>query len=80
MKDDMTIPVRLPRGLIDEIDRLVHTEGMFLSRSDALRHGAKLAIMLSRNYGMFNKVKKEIDEEFDPEIYKLSDERQRFRK
>jgi len=54
MKEDMRI--------ISELDRLVHIEGMFLSRSDALRHGAKLAIILSKDYPMFNQIKRKMEE------------------
>jgi len=35
------VPVSLPEKLVEELDRLVE-EGRFGSRSEALRHGARL--------------------------------------
>ncbi len=43
-----TLPVTLPDGTIEELDKLVDIEGMFLNRSDALRHGARLVLLLAR--------------------------------
>jgi Arc/MetJ-type ribon-helix-helix transcriptional regulator len=45
MKGDVTVPVRLPKSMIEELDKLVNVEGLFLSRSDALRHGARLVLL-----------------------------------
>lgn len=39
--DRKSIPVSLPPALVAELDRLVE-EGKFGSRSEALRHGARL--------------------------------------
>lgn len=39
--DRKSVPVSLPEGLVEELDRLVE-EGMFSSRSEALRYGARL--------------------------------------
>lgn len=39
--DRQSIPVSLPVGLVEELDRLV-AEGKFGSRSEALRYGARL--------------------------------------
>lgn len=39
------VPVSLPQGLVDELDRLVEA-GIFASRSEALRHGARLVVLL----------------------------------
>jgi Arc/MetJ-type ribon-helix-helix transcriptional regulator len=39
--DRKSVPVSLPEGLVEELDRLVD-EGLFSSRSEALRYGARL--------------------------------------
>lgn len=39
--DRQSVPVSLPEGLVEELDRLVE-EGKFGSRSEALRYGARL--------------------------------------
>ncbi|PSP80799.1 CopG family transcriptional regulator, partial [Halobacteriales archaeon QS_4_69_225] len=39
--DRKSVPVSLPEGLVEELDRLVE-EGLFSSRSEALRYGARL--------------------------------------
>lgn len=41
------IPISLPRGLADELDELVK-EGLFDSRSEALKFGARLIILMMR--------------------------------
>jgi Arc/MetJ-type ribon-helix-helix transcriptional regulator len=62
MKRDRVLSVKLPDGVINELDRLVNIEGMFFSKSDALRHGARLTILLSKDYPMFNQIKKKMEE------------------
>lgn len=42
-----TLTVKLPSHLKEEIDELVHL-GVFTSRSDALKFGARLAVMAER--------------------------------
>jgi Arc/MetJ-type ribon-helix-helix transcriptional regulator len=54
MKEDMTVPVRLPKAIIEELDNLVNIEGIFLSRSDALRHGARLVLLFTNWANMDN--------------------------
>ena len=44
---DKTVPVKLPGGLVKEIDELVE-EGRFHSRSEILRHGVRVVIYLER--------------------------------
>jgi Arc/MetJ-type ribon-helix-helix transcriptional regulator len=43
-RDRASVPVSLPIGLVDEIDKLVKA-GLFASRSDAMRHAARLLVM-----------------------------------
>ncbi|MBS3081076.1 CopG family transcriptional regulator [Candidatus Pacearchaeota archaeon] len=47
MKIRKIIPVALPEGLVLELDKLVK-EGEFMSRSEALKFGARLVVMMSR--------------------------------
>ncbi len=42
------VPVSLPPELVDELDALVE-EGVFSSRSDALRYGARLIVREERD-------------------------------
>ncbi len=59
-KDGQTsMGVMLPNGMIEEIDKLVHIEGMFLSRSDALRHGARLVLLLRKDIKNLEELRKE---------------------
>ena len=46
-KDRVSMAVSLPAGLVDEIDILV-AEKVFSSRSEALRYGARLAVLFQR--------------------------------
>jgi Arc/MetJ-type ribon-helix-helix transcriptional regulator len=46
-RDRVSVPVSLPKGLVKEIDSMVE-ENMFGSRSEVLRHGARLAVMHHR--------------------------------
>ena len=62
MKRDRVLSVKLPDGVINELDRLVKIEGMFFSKSDALRHGARLTILLSKDYPMLNAIKRKMEE------------------
>lgn len=43
VKDRVSVPVSLPIGLVNEIDKLVECK-MFSSRSEVLRFGARLAL------------------------------------
>ncbi len=43
-KERVSMAVSLPSGLVDEIDHLV-AEKIFSSRSEALRYGARLAVL-----------------------------------
>lgn len=45
--DRKPIPVSIPDGLVDELDKLV-AEGKFGSRSEALRYGARLVARKSQ--------------------------------
>ncbi len=42
-----TIPVKLPYEVIEEMDEMIRS-GHFLSRSDLLRYGARLALGLEK--------------------------------
>lgn len=46
-KERESVPVSLPKGLTRELDKLVE-EGLFNSRSEALRFGARLVVMLEK--------------------------------
>ena len=41
--DRQSVPVSLPSGLVDRLDSLVE-DGVFGSRSEALRYGARLVV------------------------------------
>jgi antitoxin ParD1/3/4 len=45
--DRQSVPVSLPPELVDRLDRLVE-EGVFGSRSEALRYGARLVVREER--------------------------------
>jgi len=45
MAERVVIPVSLPEGLVKKIDELVK-KGIFSSRSEALRYGARLVVLL----------------------------------
>jgi len=47
MKERNLVPVSMPKGLTKQIDILVK-EGEFSSRSEALRFGARLVVVLSK--------------------------------
>ena len=47
MKERESVPVSLPKGLARELDKLVE-EGLFNSRSEALRFGARLVVVLEK--------------------------------
>lgn len=44
---EKTIPVRLPEGLVKELDKMVK-EGLFLSRLEVLRYGARITVLLAK--------------------------------
>ena len=44
---DKTVPLKLPSGLVEELDELVE-EGRFHNRSEVLRHGARIVIYIER--------------------------------
>lgn len=48
MKDRESIAVSLPIGLVKEIETLVE-KGEFSSKSEAIRFGARLVVMLDEN-------------------------------
>jgi len=45
--DRQSIPVSLPKGVVKEIDEMVR-RGEFSSKSEAIRFGARLLIMLEK--------------------------------
>ena len=45
--DRQSVPVSLPTELVDRLDRLVD-DGVFSSRSDALRYGARVVVREER--------------------------------
>ncbi|AKG91593.1 Ribbon-helix-helix protein, copG family [Geoglobus ahangari] len=46
-KRRLVIPVSLPEGLVKELDELVRKK-VFSSRSEALRYGARLVVLLEK--------------------------------
>ena len=46
-KQEQAIPVKLPKVVVSEIDRLIK-QGKFQTRSDALRFAARLIILLEK--------------------------------
>ena len=46
-EERVVIPVSLPKGLVEEIDELVRKR-VFSSRSEALRYGARLAVLFEK--------------------------------
>ena len=49
MKKRQSIPVSLPMGLVKGLDNLVES-GEFSSRSEVIRFGARLAVMLEERF------------------------------
>jgi len=47
MNDRALVPVSLPMALVKHLDELVE-KGEFASRSEALRYGARLVVLLSK--------------------------------
>jgi len=56
---EKTVPVRLPEKLVTEIDKLVE-RGLFLSRSEALRYGARILVLLSTRLLTLHQLAEEI--------------------
>ena len=46
-KDREVVPVSIPSGLVREIDKMVK-EGRFSSRSEAIRFGTRVAVVLEK--------------------------------
>jgi Arc/MetJ-type ribon-helix-helix transcriptional regulator len=59
MKRDRVLSVKLPEGVINDLDNLVNIEGKYLSKSDALRYGARLVIFFANVTSAVDKMKKE---------------------
>ena len=57
--NDSTLPVRMPKGLAKEIEDLINIEGLYVSKSDALRHGARLVVLFAKGTTLIRDVKKE---------------------
>lgn len=55
-----TINARVPKGLADEVDKLIHEDGLFLSRSDVMRHAARVVLLLTKGPKKFDEIKKEV--------------------
>lgn len=43
------ITVQIPVGLLDDIDYVVETENIYMSRSHAIREGMRMVIRLNNN-------------------------------
>jgi len=55
-----TLSVRLPEGFINEMDKLINVDGLFLSNSDILKYGARLVLLLTKGPKIIEELKKEI--------------------
>lgn len=62
--DRQSVPVSLPSELVNELDALVET-GIFSSRSDALRYGARLVVREERRSRIDDRVRTDIQERLD---------------
>ena len=58
-KGEKTMGVSLPKGLLQEIKKAVEEDGTFLSVSDALRYGVRLALVLSKGPTILAQLAKE---------------------
>ena len=56
---DKTVPTKLPEGLLNKLDKAVNEDGIFLSRSDALRYGLRLALVLEKGSNILSNLAKE---------------------
>ena len=59
MIDERTVGTTLPKGLIAEMDKLVNIDGLFLSKSDILRYGARLTLLMIKGPKIIEELKKE---------------------
>jgi len=55
-----TINARVPIGLANEVDKLIHVDGLFLSRSDVMRYAARVVLLLIKGAKNFEEIKKEV--------------------
>lgn len=60
MIDERAVGVTLPKGLIAEMDKPVNIDGLFLSKSDILRYGVRLTLLLIKGAKTLEEVKKEV--------------------
>lgn len=54
-----TINARIPKGLAKEVDKLIHEDGLFLSRSDVIRHAARVVLLLTKGAKILEEIRKE---------------------
>ncbi len=56
---EKVMSVKLPSSLIKDLYKAVNEDGIFLSVSDALRYGARLALLLTRGTKTLEELRKE---------------------
>ena len=59
MIDERSVGTTLPKGLIAEMDKLVEIDGLFLSKSDILRYGVRLTLLMIKGSKNMEEMKKE---------------------
>jgi Arc/MetJ-type ribon-helix-helix transcriptional regulator len=62
--DRQSVPVSLPPGLVDRLDGLVE-DGVFGSRSEALRYGARLVVREAYHERADGEAREDIEERLD---------------
>ena len=60
--DDSVFRFRMPKALAKQIEDLINIEGFYVSKSDALRHGARLVVLFAKGTTLISDVKKEVRE------------------
>ena len=70
MKGEKIMSVTLPRGLIQDIKKAVDEDGTFLSISDALRYGVRLALLLAHGSSNLSQIAKESRKQVITDHYK----------
>lgn len=65
--DRKSIPVSLPKGLVEELDELVE-EGKFGSRSEALRYGARLVVREAQQKRMHERTVDDAEQDIEERL------------
>ena len=65
--DRQSVPVSLPPGLVDRLDGLVE-DGVFGSRSEALRYGARLVVREAHLERLYERADSEAREDIEERL------------